>query len=84
MLFKKFFLNLDGQDCFDQQYSNSIANLQNLHIIQKIAVIAPLGAFYFQTSIDDTIEFGSTESVVDIESNFLKNQNGNNLVKFFF
>lgn len=44
--YKKVFIFIDGQECFDQQYTNHVVDLRTLHVIQKIAVIAPLGAFH--------------------------------------
>ncbi|CAD5226086.1 unnamed protein product [Bursaphelenchus xylophilus] len=45
-----------SSECFDQQYSNHIADFRALHTIQRIAVVAPLSAFYVHVEITDGAE----------------------------
>ena len=44
---------LGGQECFEQQYANYEADLGTVHKIQRIAVVAPLGAYYLYSRISD-------------------------------
>ncbi|KAI6237780.1 hypothetical protein M3Y95_00301000 [Aphelenchoides besseyi] len=40
-------------ECFDQQYTNNAVDLRSLHVVQRIAVVAPISAFYVHFGISD-------------------------------
>uniref|UniRef100_A0AC35FHP7 Uncharacterized protein n=1 Tax=Panagrolaimus sp. PS1159 TaxID=55785 RepID=A0AC35FHP7_9BILA len=44
---------MKGQECFEQQYANYEADLGTVHKIQRIAVVAPLGAYYLFSRISE-------------------------------
>lgn len=44
---------LGQSECFDQQYTNNAVDLRSLHVIQRIAVVAPLSAFHVHFGISD-------------------------------
>uniref|UniRef100_A0A915D8B5 Uncharacterized protein n=1 Tax=Ditylenchus dipsaci TaxID=166011 RepID=A0A915D8B5_9BILA len=70
-----FFKLCASQDCFDQQYTNHIADLRTLHVIQRIAVVAPLGAFYVQTAEDESALYNTQAN-----QPLVRRQNGETLV----
>lgn len=46
----------DQTECFDQQYTNSVVDLRSLHLVQRIAIVAPLSGFQIRYSIGDEHE----------------------------
>lgn len=36
----------EEQECFEQQYTNRVANFGALHLVKRVGVISPLGAFH--------------------------------------
>ncbi|KAI1708370.1 laminin G domain-containing protein [Ditylenchus destructor] len=80
VLFLFLFWKCDAQECFDQQYSNNVADLRTLHLIQRIAVIAPLGAFYIQTSNSGESDEAYSQEFGKLH--YVKSPNGETLVVY--
>ena len=69
----------EGQ-CFEQQYSNRVANFGSLHIVKRVGVISPLGAFYLAHFIDEADEEQASRTAGEEERNLVRRSNGEKLV----